>query len=456
MCKPSPNITPCYAPSGGCGTNSYWDSYSCSCNSSYPYYQQENFDRLAYESSERINCVKSALSQYEFDRLRYFIPTTNNEQNEIMNLGNKVKSCWGYATTKEGGQKPAGQTPKAPIEYEGCLFKSLGEKAYKDIYYGIRQPTYEEHLLYESCYGERKMTSLTYYTNDVQIPKETDACLRQTLKSYYSKVKSGQADVPYEAREEVNRCFGINPQAFEEGRVYKIPDEVRSCLTQSIGETAFSEINSGKRTPSNDEKVKGESCFAKLQSDQLKFLPRPSEEIPFLEEDTDTINLSGIKEETKEIKGKGLGGKLTFSGVGPANSVIYIYIYTEPIVVTTKTDENGDWVYELDQPLEGEKHIAYATVKTSSGKSVRSSVFDFTVVAADEGKQVFLEQEDVSQDVRSKFMRLAILTVGFALFAVVTIVVVNFLRLAKNKKIANSQNTTNGKSNDDTGSGSVN
>ena len=374
-----------------------------------------------------------------------------------MNLGNKVKSCWGYTTTKEGGPMPTGQTSKAPIEYEGCLLKSLGEKAYKDIYYGVRQPTYEEHLLYEGCYGERKITSLTYYTNDAEFPKETDTCLRQTLKSYYTRIKSGQTDVPYEAREEVNRCFGINPQAFEEGRVYKIPDEVKTCLTQNIGESRFNEINSGKGNPSDDEKAKGESCFAKLNSDQLKFLPHPPEEVPFLEEDPNTINLSEVKEEAKEIKGKDVGGKLTFSGIGPANSVVYIYIYSEPIVVTTKTDENGDWVYELDQPLEGDKHIAYATVKTSSGKSVRSSVFDFTVVAAEESKQVFLEQEDVSQGVRGKFIRLGVLTVGFAFIIVIVIQVVNFLKMVvKNKKGDNLRRTTDGKGDDDAGSGSIN
>ena len=41
----------------------------------------------------------------------------------------------------------------------------------------------------------------------------------------------------------------------------KLPPQVRACLQEKIGQTAFEEIFSGSRGPSADEKKKGESCF---------------------------------------------------------------------------------------------------------------------------------------------------------------------------------------------------
>ena len=455
-CKPNPNITPCTAPVSGCGTNSYWDSYSCSCKNYYPYYQQENYDRLAYESSERITCVKNLLNQYEFDRLRYFIPTSSQEQEEIYKLGDKVKSCWGY--TSESSTGTTSQTAKPPIENEACLLEKLGETAYKDIYYGVRQPTHEEHLLFEKCYGKTPVSSVTYYTSDTKLSKEVDGCLRYSLGSSYSKVKAGQIDVPYEQREQVNRCFGVNPQPFEEGRVYKIPDDIKSCLQESIGEARFNEISSGGSNPSDEEKKKGETCFAELHKDQLKFLPPPPEQVPFLETDPNVIGFANFKQETKKVKNTTIGGKVTFEGKGPPNTPVYIYIYSEPIVITTKTDENGEWVYELNQPLKGEKHVAYATVKDTSGKIVRSSVFDFTVVAANEKTVQLLQEEVVSEKEQNRFIKYAAITLAVGLILVVVLQIRHFLRFSKKlgvNKDSSSGIPGKGESKDNTGSGSV-
>lgn len=420
LCKPNPNVTPCSAPTAGCSSNTYWDYYSCSCKDTYPYYEQHNFDRLAYESQDRVACVKSKLTQYEFDRLRYFIPTTSAEQDEINLLGIKSQSCW------------AGKTPP---QIEGCLKRSLGESAYKEIYYGTRQPTYEEHLKFEVCNeGEKAVKSVVYYTNAEEFSKEVEACLRSSLTpAVYQKVESGISDVPFESREKVNRCFGINPQAFEEARAFKIPDEVKACLLEGVGESRFTQISLRGVEPTDEEKEKGLICFDKLHDDQLKFLPLPPEQVPFLETDTNTIRFSKVAQETQTVKNKVIGGKVTFSGFAPPGSAVNIYIYSEPIVVTTKTNENGDWVYELEQPLEGEKHVAYATVRDSSGKIVKSTVFDFTVVAAEEDIQTrFLEEGGQAKDISTRFLRLAIPVVLTAIIGTLFLYFYRFKKMKKN------------------------
>ena len=168
-----------------------------------------------------------------------------------------------------------------------------------------------------------------------------------------------------------------------------------------------------------------------------------------METDPNVIGFANFKQETKKVKNTTIGGKVTFEGKGPPNTPVYIYIYSEPIVITTKTDENGEWVYELNQPLKGEKHVAYATVKDTSGKIVRSSVFDFTVVAANE-KTVQLLQEEV--------VKYAAITLAVGLILVVVLQIRHFLRFSKKlgvNKDSSSGIPGKGESKDNTGSGSV-
>ncbi len=445
-CKINPEVTTCPSPTSACTNGTYWDSYSCSCKLNYPYYQQANFDRLAYEPIERIDCIKSKLSQYEYERLRYFVPTVPQEQSEVSNLGNKVSSCWEYSTSQEaqGGVNPTqgAQSYKAPYEYEACLLRKLGQKAYSDIYYGLRKPAYDEQLVYEECLGGvRQASPIVYYTNENSFSKETSTCLRQVLKNDYSKVKAGHEDVPYESREQVNKCFGINPQPFEEGRTYKVPVEVRNCLVESLGQDRFNQINTGGN-PNEEEKSRAQECFSQLHKEQLNFLPPPPEQVPFLEEAPDIINFSQVKQETQKVKNKDFGGKVVLAGKAPPNSSVTIYIYSEPIVVTTKTDENGDWIYELEQPLSGEKHVAYATVKTTSGKIVKSSVLDFTVIAAEEDIQNRLISEtELSQNSGKRLVTTAFVVIGAALFVLMVGLALYHMKKVE-KGVVNNQTTT--------------
>ena len=46
-----------------------------------------------------------------------------------------------------------------------------------------------------------------------------------------------------------------------------------------------------------------------------------------------------------------------------------LFIYSnDPIVVTVRTNENGEWIYELDKTLEDGEHEVYATITDDTGK----------------------------------------------------------------------------------------
>lgn len=60
--------------------------------------------------------------------------------------------------------------------------------------------------------------------------------------------------------------------------------------------------------------------------------------------------------------------QMKLTGKGPANSYINVYIYSgDPVIVTVKTDSNGDWTYTVDRELEDGSHEVYVAVTNNTG-----------------------------------------------------------------------------------------
>ncbi len=75
------------------------------------------------------------------------------------------------------------------------------------------------------------------------------------------------------------------------------------------------------------------------------------------------------KAENVELVDLGEGRKrIKISGKGPANSYVTVYIYSgQPVIITVKTDSNGDWTYTMDKELENGDHEVYVAVTNNSG-----------------------------------------------------------------------------------------
>lgn len=71
--------------------------------------------------------------------------------------------------------------------------------------------------------------------------------------------------------------------------------------------------------------------------------------------------------------------KIAFEGRAFPNTYLTLYIYNTPIIVTVKTDNNGQWSYQLDQEIEnGEYQMFIASVGTSGKILARSNPILFT------------------------------------------------------------------------------
>lgn len=74
--------------------------------------------------------------------------------------------------------------------------------------------------------------------------------------------------------------------------------------------------------------------------------------------------------------------KVVLGGRALPNSFITIYIYSTPIVVTVKTNTEGDWSYTLDTELDDGTHTVYTATVDNSGKILaKSSGYLFTKTA---------------------------------------------------------------------------
>ncbi|MBI2052643.1 MAG: hypothetical protein HYT34_00130 [Candidatus Ryanbacteria bacterium] len=76
-------------------------------------------------------------------------------------------------------------------------------------------------------------------------------------------------------------------------------------------------------------------------------------------------------EKTKD--GKEKAKEIVFRGKAPPNSIVTIYIFSTPIIVTVKADENGEWSYTATKDLPDGQHEIYVAVTNSEGKIVAKS-----------------------------------------------------------------------------------
>ena len=74
---------------------------------------------------------------------------------------------------------------------------------------------------------------------------------------------------------------------------------------------------------------------------------------------------------------------LQIEGSALPYSFVTIYVYSLPIVLVTRADENGNFVYVLDKQLGDGYHRVYVAITDNQGKIVeRSEVFNFLKAAA--------------------------------------------------------------------------
>jgi len=123
----------------------------------------------------------------------------------------------------------------------------------------------------------------------------------------------------------------------------------------------------------------------------------------------------------------GIEPKALISGKALPNSFVTLYIFSTPVVITVKTDADGNWNYIFDKTLEDGEHEVYVGITNNEGKIVaKSNPISFTKTAeAFEGET---ETTATSQPVESVEPSLvnneALLTIGSILVLVLGLVLI--------------------------------
>lgn len=152
--------------------------------------------------------------------------------------------------------------------------------------------------------------------------------------------------------------------------------ETTSTNTNGGGTT-----NSSVTTPSPNDQQNGETPTATESTVAIDLRnnpaadPRKSGEL--VPESLSVQTITNIQSNTNLPTG------LKLSGVGPPNSIVTIYIFSTPIVITTTTDAAGNWTYTLDRPLDNGSHEVYVTVTDETGSvEQKSNPLSFFVAEA--------------------------------------------------------------------------
>lgn len=155
-----------------------------------------------------------------------------------------------------------------------------------------------------------------------------------------------------------------------------------SCAESAIGKTAFKDINEGKRRPTTQELEKLKNCFAESRYIiPSNFAPVSPSEVSRLQTSTKT-KLSSVNSSTKKID-EVEKSVLLLSGTAEPNSTVVIYVFSEPLILTTTASSNGEWVYELEDPLEPGEHEVYAIVDRGDGVYEKSDPLNFVIANAE-------------------------------------------------------------------------
>jgi hypothetical protein len=81
----------------------------------------------------------------------------------------------------------------------------------------------------------------------------------------------------------------------------------------------------------------------------------------------------GVLEVKDTPSGKKDVAKALFKGKALPNSFVKVYLFSDPIVVTVKTDDQGNWSYILDKTLPDGAHSAYVAMVDNGGRILAKS-----------------------------------------------------------------------------------
>jgi hypothetical protein len=161
----------------------------------------------------------------------------------------------------------------------------------------------------------------------------------------------------------------------------------QDCVISAIGKDRFIQINNGAVRPTLEEIEKFKLCFATsnyvVPSNFAPIAPATIKELTSVK----SIKITSLNNE-KRINDNVEKNVLRIGGKAAPNSIVFIYIFSDPLVLTTTTDGEGNWEYILEDPIEPGEHEVYSVVSRGDGIYERSSPVSFKMDATAEAATI--------------------------------------------------------------------
>ena len=155
----------------------------------------------------------------------------------------------------------------------------------------------------------------------------------------------------------------------------------QNCIVSAIGQDRYDQINNSKDRPKPEELAKINICFAPnnyiLPSNFAPVAPLYIKDLKF----SDQSKITKLENAEKQ-NDNGKQKVLKITGQATAKSTVVLYVFSDPLVLTTTADDSGNWTYTLEDPIEPGSHEIYSVVNRSDGSYERSNPFSFIIGTA--------------------------------------------------------------------------
>lgn len=317
------------------------------------------------------NCMKSVVGEERFVAMMEGRAQPSSEEQS------KLSVCFqGTAPTAQRGSTTT--TVSLDPELERCVIDAMGRERYEAIKAGS-PPTPEEQQSGGVCFQRAGKIPTVVHDPNQGLDDKMKQCLILAIGGdRFNSISRGESQPTLEERGKGMRCFGGTPSPVAPPPNVTISQGLEACLRETVGNLRFEVISSGKDVPTSEEQAKGEACFKGEKERKVTattFTPLPPEEVPYLTEDKDAVKV-GVEVE---------GEDMHLGGTAAPNTVVDVYVYSDPSVFSFNTDEKGQWEGTVKTPEGEDDHSVIAVAREKTG-SVRSALTRFFVAKAAEAQ----------------------------------------------------------------------
>lgn len=281
-----------------------------------------------------------------------------------------------------------------------CFITIVGADRYEELTTGA-YPTDQEMRASQTCFSQAGHTPPAIEGLSV-ITDEVKTCLTEAYGAdRFVLIVAGTATLTRAEREAANVCFGGASGPIAQETTMTLATSVKECIVAALGETRANLILAGSTVPNETERAEAATCLSTAAESGLlttAVLAPPAEIVPLLPLSTaiqinEQIVAGRSWFERLIPRAYALDAKLvTLHGIAPADSLVDVYLYSEPIQGLAEADETGAWSYTFATDLSAGEHYAYA-VSRIDGQDVRSAEM-LVSVAEDEALTITTTEID--------------------------------------------------------------